>query len=633
MDPRGKKSIKPQGMPKCASSGSLCSTSPASTNASNTKGSQNKPLLSESDLETKIVTSTISSGNTTRTIISWKKGRLTNDAPAARDALTARSSHISMSACSKEPVQTDNRKKRDVAIHNNGTFKAARVSGGIEASAAQLPATNTSAAAATAVFPTIPISNPSQPAKKTNIPIEKPRIDSKVSPTTVASKNTIPKESRVIIATVGRAQAQAQDAFHTVKKQRASAFTRSSQYPTDSVGKYTKKRSATDISIDQGASAIAEHSGRSSDGDHIPETDRPSDHKQSKAAHPNSPIHPREPRINLTEAAELGSTGLGTCWCLPPTSAILTMTFPALSASIAKFNDGSGSASIKRPKLDALGVISSTSCTSSIATSTAQKFLANSNMVLYDGVSSSTAVSRLPPVDRETSLRDRPHPALTAPSWMPVVVGRAESRHDRADQAVATQQVSSDLWQTIQPEKESISSHQVPLAIIATHECSTSSASIARDLKDYIPHLKDITMCGNCGRTPAKYLVCLRCLETRYCGKYCQLWDWQLHGQVCSRSVLAKDEEVDRQEEWLGEYWAGAVEMLEVTNREAIAGMDHTDESSSLDDSEGSSGAAKMEEVDDKTDGTPPSMFWSRAMSLHLARGGKLEFGLFENLR
>ncbi|ROV90391.1 hypothetical protein VPNG_10031 [Cytospora leucostoma] len=69
--------------------------------------------------------------------------------------------------------------------------------------------------------------------------------------------------------------------------------------------------------------------------------------------------------------------------------------------------------------------------------------------------------------------------------------------------------------------------------------------------------------CGDCGKVPEKYLVCARCLKTRYCGKYCQIWNWPVHRQVCVASAEADTCESERQEEYLQGMWAGAIRQLE----------------------------------------------------------------------
>lgn len=149
-------------------------------------------------------------------------------------------------------------------------------------------------------------------------------------------------------------------------------------------------------------------------------------------------------------------------------------------------------------------------------------------------------------------------------------------------------------------------------------------APLAQELQAQIPHLKNIANCGNCGNAPELYIVCARCREMRYCGKYCQVWDWPLHRRVCVRCPSATDVEVDEQTRWLEDYWAGAMEMLEksvVDPDLPVVAMGRAEASKEVPvrsghELGGFEGAADL--------------YWSRAMSLHLARGGKFEPDLFE---
>lgn len=79
----------------------------------------------------------------------------------------------------------------------------------------------------------------------------------------------------------------------------------------------------------------------------------------------------------------------------------------------------------------------------------------------------------------------------------------------------------------------------------------------------------DTYKCANCGRTPKRYLVCAKCKEAIYCGKYCQLWNWPLHKTLCLASDEADQAEVETQEAYLEDMWAAA---LEVLKEEKMAG-------------------------------------------------------------
>lgn len=80
---------------------------------------------------------------------------------------------------------------------------------------------------------------------------------------------------------------------------------------------------------------------------------------------------------------------------------------------------------------------------------------------------------------------------------------------------------------------------------------------------------EDSEKCADCGRQPERYLVCAKCKEAIYCGRYCQLWNWPLHKTRCYTSDEADRVEVDQQEAYLGGMWAAALRML---SEEDIAG-------------------------------------------------------------
>lgn len=128
------------------------------------------------------------------------------------------------------------------------------------------------------------------------------------------------------------------------------------------------------------------------------------------------------------------------------------------------------------------------------------------------------------------------------------------------------------------PLQVTLARSRLPATAIS-FESPISFAPTVHDLQVHIPHLKDITKCASCGKEPKKYLVCARCLQTRYCGKYCQIWDWQLHGQVCVRSDNATDEEVAEFEDWVEEYWAGAMQLLSEKVVGEVEPMEVNDES------------------------------------------------------
>lgn len=69
--------------------------------------------------------------------------------------------------------------------------------------------------------------------------------------------------------------------------------------------------------------------------------------------------------------------------------------------------------------------------------------------------------------------------------------------------------------------------------------------------------------CADCGRSPERYLVCAKCKEAIYCGKYCQIWNWPQHKNRCVASDETDQAEIDLQEAYLGEMWADALKLLE----------------------------------------------------------------------
>lgn len=75
--------------------------------------------------------------------------------------------------------------------------------------------------------------------------------------------------------------------------------------------------------------------------------------------------------------------------------------------------------------------------------------------------------------------------------------------------------------------------------------------------------------CEDCGRSPERYLVCAKCQDAIYCGKYCQIWNWPSHKARCRASGEADEAEIELQEAYLGEMWEAA---LRVLREEEIAG-------------------------------------------------------------
>lgn len=132
----------------------------------------------------------------------------------------------------------------------------------------------------------------------------------------------------------------------------------------------------------------------------------------------------------------------------------------------------------------------------------------------------------------------------------------------------------------------------------------------------------DTPKCADCGKTPKRYLVCAKCKEAIYCGKYCQIWDWPLHKNICIESAEADQTEIDLQAAYLGDMWAAALKMLE---EEKIAGG--TLESLLLGEAvrhshiRGARGFVGLDvDTPQSTPGDPQAVDRARAMSLRLAQ-------------
>lgn len=192
-------------------------------------------------------------------------------------------------------------------------------------------------------------------------------------------------------------------------------------------------------------------------------------------------------------------------------------------------------------------------------------------------------------------------------------------------------------------------------------DSSAAAPGRASEVQEEEPHLQDITKCGDCGKTHKKFIVCVKCMRTRYCGKYCQTWNWPVHRQSCHAAEEASPDEVKRQEEYLQGMWDGACGMLKEhaagRNTETVGGdgeqadtratvgsssMDHRADEPTVEDEVGleergmgsderAGGSVMAEHVGDgfqdeevfnfkMPPSTPESMFQSRARALRLAQ-------------
>lgn len=372
---------------------------------------------------------------------------------------------------------------------------------------------------------------------------------------------------------------------------------------------------------------------------------------------PDRVLHKSTVEVVKSMAAE---SGVGTPWARTPSMSPLTDVVSASQSHAMKRSDSAiGPHAAKSPRLVSLDII-----THALETKSAPVPLASTSFAAEPaGRPFSSVPSRL---SSKNSVK-----ASAVPSSASVQPSKLCCKG-------ATIEIDTP------PQISSLPSSSSPasIAACAAAEPPVTTASNARGLATHIPHLSEHTKCANCAKEPVKYLVCARCLSARYCGKYCQIWDWQLHGLVCVRSENATDEEVKALEEWIEGYWQGALQMLkdkvvDDNGAETMDGDDGDDgdaesatqgeddeEVSSHDDEEddvamgldddgtesteeegvdenigntdSASGAGpstlQAEEAQNSSEtrpSTPPSMYWSRAMSLHLAKGGGFDPGLF----
>lgn len=339
-------------------------------------------------------------------------------------------------------------------------------------------------------------------------------------------------------------------------------------------------------------------------------------HSGSKADTLIPQRHLRTPFIILTEPSQVATTGSGTRWTPSAKSSVL---FSPLVMETPTSTVSQPQVAARRPEaanLPALEII---------------------NMV-----------------NREPGSLVQTGKAAPNPENRSVVTESIQHRSEVSTQDTSVIRRGTSTDGATQLPIPSVPPSQAPLNIApATKKSERCSTKILEELKRQVPHLTEETKCGNCGKVPRKYLVCVECLKTRYCGKYCQLWDWPLHELVCCRSVLAREQEVEQQKKWLEEYWSGAMDMLEhcsagsrheLLQSEGAESIDTVDavvhrDANKDDDSEArvpvvGAVVSRAEQDEDRSNmsgvtetrpPTPPSMYWSRAMSLHLARGGKFD--------
>ncbi|KAG6362612.1 hypothetical protein INS49_007704 [Diaporthe citri] len=91
---------------------------------------------------------------------------------------------------------------------------------------------------------------------------------------------------------------------------------------------------------------------------------------------------------------------------------------------------------------------------------------------------------------------------------------------------------------------------------------STAANDGSEGVGERLSPVIDTPKCADCGRAPERYLICAKCKEAIYCGKYCQIWNWPQHKNRCAASDEADQAEIDLQEAYLGDMWAAALGML-----------------------------------------------------------------------
>lgn len=151
---------------------------------------------------------------------------------------------------------------------------------------------------------------------------------------------------------------------------------------------------------------------------------------------------------------------------------------------------------------------------------------------------------------------------------------------------------------------------------------------IREQLYSRLPYLKDHTKCTNCGRDPRPHtvVVCAQCNKAAYCSKYCQLWDWPIHLLMCDRSADLSSDVVKKLITSMATYWQGAMTEISKALKNGTRFEECTggENSTKQDEQQRSHGAAVPP-------ASPSSMLWSRALSLHLAKGGRFKVDLFDD--
>ncbi|KAK7704193.1 hypothetical protein SLS64_008751 [Diaporthe eres] len=95
---------------------------------------------------------------------------------------------------------------------------------------------------------------------------------------------------------------------------------------------------------------------------------------------------------------------------------------------------------------------------------------------------------------------------------------------------------------------------------------STAADDGSEGVSQRLSPVPDTARCADCGRAPERYLICAKCKEAIYCGKYCQIWNWPLHRYHCMASDQADQAEVDLLEAYMADIWAAALKMLREEN-------------------------------------------------------------------
>lgn len=207
-----------------------------------------------------------------------------------------------------------------------------------------------------------------------------------------------------------------------------------------------------------------------------------------------------------------------------------------------------------------------------------------------DGPKAEVDLSSANPIETATS-RDAfmvDHPGVEAPVDIgefarrsdepanPVMLAQMLSTNpERADSDIdstAADYRSEGSSQRLSPEADSTAADDGSEGVsqrLSPEADSTAVEDGSEGVSQRLSPVPDTPRCADCGRAPERYLICAKCKEAIYCGKYCQIWNWPLHKNHCAASDEADQAEIGLLEGYMGDIWAAALKML---REEKIAG-------------------------------------------------------------